>query len=71
MDATSTDYYIEHFTLLVSAGESLYHLTREEAENIAHDILLASLNQRTPRENPAEFFAGALKHAMMWRNRRG
>jgi hypothetical protein len=32
MDAILTDYYIEHFTLLVSAGESLHHLTRKEAE---------------------------------------
>jgi len=71
MDAILADYYVEHFTLLVSAGESLHHLTRKEAENVAHDILVASLNRRAPLENPAEFFAGALKHAMMRRNRRG
>jgi hypothetical protein len=71
MDAILTDFYAEHFARLVSAGESLHHLTRKEAESIAHDILVASLNRRTPPENPTEFFAGALKHAVMRRNGRG
>ena len=71
LDELLEHYYTEQFTLLAAAGESLYNLPPEEAEDIAHDILLASLNRNTRPDNSAVFFAAALKHAMERRNARG
>jgi hypothetical protein len=70
-DSLSTDYYSEHFSRLTSAGEVLYDLTPSEAEALAHNILLASLQQKTRISDPYAWFAAALKCAVERRRGRG
>jgi len=70
-DAILETYYHEQFALLAAAGKDLYGLSEKEATEVAHDILLASLHQKTPIENPATWFAATLKYVMKQRNTRG
>ncbi|HYK00657.1 MAG TPA: hypothetical protein VE974_02810 [Thermoanaerobaculia bacterium] len=61
-------YYYEHFSLLTIAGVEQYQLTNETAEDLAHDILVASLHQ-DQIDDPSTWYAAALKHAVARRNR--
>lgn len=61
-------YYYEQFSLLAVAGVEQYQLTDEDAEDLAHVILLASLHQ-DQIDDPSTWYAAALKHAVARRHR--
>ena len=60
--------YLEQFSRLVVAGVEEYQLTEDVAEELAHDILLASLHQ-DQIDDPSTWYAAALKYAVVRRNR--
>jgi hypothetical protein len=64
IDYILADFYIKEFTALASAGECFYELGREEAEELAHEIIMASLVQKVAKDDPKVFFAAALHHAI-------
>jgi hypothetical protein len=68
-DFLSDAFYDEHFTSLTETAVSRFNMPPDDAAELVHQILLASLCQMERIQDPKVWFAGALECALRRRER--
>lgn len=62
-DAQLEAVYTRHFGILTQIASAEFHIPDEDAEEMAHDVLLAALKQSDKIQNADLWFRGAIVHA--------
>jgi DNA-directed RNA polymerase specialized sigma24 family protein len=65
----SGEFYTEHFTILRKMAMSRYGLSAADAEELAHELLVACLCQVKRIDDPLIWLTGALQCAVQRRER--
>jgi hypothetical protein len=63
IDESFEDFYSEHATVLTKAAASQFNIPPDVAEQLVHEILVASVIQQPRIMDPAAWFMGALTKA--------
>jgi DNA-directed RNA polymerase specialized sigma24 family protein len=55
--------YTRHFCILTEIATAEFHIPKPDAEELAHDILMASFKQSSRIDDADAWFRGAMTHA--------
>jgi len=65
----SDEFYRDHFVILFEMATSRFNVPPDDAEELAHELLLACICQVKRIENPLTWLTGALRCAVRGRER--